>query len=97
MAGHTDAQHHRRVQPAVSIRVKRKRRSTDVIDALTDLFIVEVFQPIRSDNSRRSLSLLVVGRRRKAGYTSLGITRENGYCDSFTGHTDERVRWDVGN
>ena len=71
-------------------RVKRKPNSTDVIDALTDLFILRGAPCfIRSDNGPEFVALAVrnwitaVGA--KTAYIEPGPPWENGYCKSFNG------------
>ena len=72
----------------LEIRVKRKLNSTDVIDALTDLFILRgVPAFIRSDNGPEFVAQTVrdwihaVGA--KTAYIEPGSPWENGYCESF--------------
>ena len=72
----------------LEIRVKRKLNSTDVIDALTDLFILRgVPAFIRSDNGPEFVAKTVrdwiqaVGAR--TAYIEPGSPWENGYCESF--------------
>jgi transposase InsO family protein len=72
------------------IRVKRKLNSTEVIDALTDLFILRgVPAYIRSDNGPEFIAEAVrdwikaVGA--KTAYIEPGSPWENGYCESFNG------------
>lgn len=72
----------------LAIRVKRKLNSTDVIDALTDLFILRgVPACIRSDNGPEFVAQAVrdwinaVGA--KTAYIEPGSPWENGYCESF--------------
>ena len=73
---------------ALMIKVDRKLNSKDVIDALTDLFILRgppVF--IRSDNGPEFIAQAVrdwitaVGS--KTAYIEPGSPWENGYCESF--------------
>ncbi|MBM1223061.1 IS3 family transposase [Ponticoccus sp. SC2-23] len=73
---------------ALVIRVKRKLNSTDVVDALTDLFILRgppAF--IRSDNGAEFIAKKVriwigaVGA--KTAFIAPGSPWENGYCESF--------------
>ena len=73
---------------ALMIKVDRKLNSTDVIDALTDLFILRgppAF--IRSDNGPEFIAQAVrdwiaaVGS--KTAYIEPGSPWENGYCESF--------------
>jgi putative transposase len=72
----------------LAIRVKRKLNSTDVIDALTDLFILRgVPTYIRSDNGPEFIAQAVrdwiqaVGA--KTAYIEPGSPWENGYIESF--------------
>jgi transposase InsO family protein len=72
----------------LEIRVKRKLNSTDVVDALTDLFILRgVPAYIRSDNGPEFIAEIVrnwiaaVGA--KTAYIEPGSPWENGYCESF--------------
>ena len=72
----------------LSIRVRRKLNSTDVIDVLTDLFIRRgVPGHIRSDNGPEFVAKAVrnwisaVGAQ--TAYIAPGSPWENGYCESF--------------
>ncbi len=72
----------------LAIRVKRKLNSTDVVDVLTDLFIIRgVPAFIRSDNGPEFVAKAVrawinaVGS--KTAYIVPGSPWENGYCESF--------------
>ena len=72
----------------LAIRVERKLNSTDVIDVLTDLFILRgVPAFIRSDNGPEFIAQAVrdwiaaVGA--KTAYIVPGSPWENGYCESF--------------
>ena len=72
----------------LSIKVKRKLNSGDVIDALSDLFIMRgVPAFIRSDNGPEFIAQNVrnwieaVGA--KTAYIEPGSPWENGYCESF--------------
>ena len=71
------------------IRVKRKLNSVDVIDVITDLFILRgppTF--ICSDNGSKFVAdamrdwISAVGA--KTAYIEQGSPRENGYCESFS-------------
>ena len=69
------------------IRVDRKLNSTDVVDALTDLFILRgPPEFIRSDNGAEFIAKKVrawigaVGA--KTAFIELGSPWENGYCES---------------
>ena len=73
---------------ALMIRVDRKLNSTDVLDALTDLFILRAPpEYIGSDNGPEFIALKVqdwiaaVGA--KTAYIEPGSPWENGYCESF--------------
>lgn len=70
------------------VRIDRKLNSTDVIDVLSDLFILRgVPAFIRSDNGPEFIAQTVqdwiaaVGAR--TAYIELGSSWENGYCESF--------------
>lgn len=72
----------------LSIRVKRRLNSTDVIDVLSDLFILRgVPEHIRSDNGPEFVAKAVrkwihaVGA--KTAYIAPGSPWENGYVESF--------------
>ena len=72
----------------MAIRVKRKLNATDVIDVLTDLFIIRGIPAyIRSDNGPEFVAQAVrdwikaVGA--KTAYIEPGSPWENGYCESF--------------
>ena len=73
---------------ALMIRVDRKLNSTDVVDALTDLFILrEPPEFIRSDNGPEFIAekvrtwIAAVGA--KTAFIEPGSPWENGYCESF--------------
>lgn len=73
---------------ALAIRVDRKLNSIDVVDALTDLFILRgppAF--IRSDNGPEFIAEKVRGWisavGAKTAYITPGSPWENGYCESF--------------
>jgi hypothetical protein len=86
---------------ALVIRVKRKLNSTDVVDALTDLFILRgppAF--IRSDNGAEFFAKKVrtwigaVGA--KTAFIAPGSPWENGYCESFNARfRDELLNGEV--
>ena len=72
----------------LAIRVDRKLKSTDVIDVLSDLFILRgVPGHVRSDNGPEFVAKAVrdwiaaVGA--KTAYIEPGSPWENGYCESF--------------
>ena len=73
---------------ALMIRVNRKLNSTDVVDALTDLFILRGPPAyIRSDNGPEFVAekvrkwITTVGA--KTAFIEPGSPWENGYCESF--------------
>jgi putative transposase len=75
---------------SLAIRVARKLNSTDVIEALADLFVLRgVPAHVRSDNGPEFIALALrewiaaVGAR--TAYIEPGSPWENGYCESFTG------------
>ena len=72
----------------LAIRIDRKLNSTDVIDALSDLFILRgVPRHVRSDNGPEFIAKAVrewiaaVGA--KTAFIEPGSPWENGYCESF--------------
>jgi len=72
----------------LAIRINRKLKATDVIDALSDLFILRgIPTHIRSDNGPEFIAqnlrdwLAAVGA--KTAYIMPGSPWENGYCESF--------------
>ena len=80
----------------LAIRVKRKLNSTEVIDALTDLFILRgVPAYIRSDNGPEFIAEAVrdwikaVGA--KTAYIEPGSLWENGYRESFNGRMRDEL------
>ena len=85
----------------LEMRVKRKLNSTDVIDALTDLFILRGIPAyIRSDNGPEFVAKTVrnwiaaVGA--KTAYIEPGSPWENGYCESFNARfRDELLNGEV--
>ena len=85
----------------LTIKVERKLNSTNVIDALTDLFILRGPPAyIRSDNGPEFVALAVrdwiaaVGT--KTAYIEPGSPWENGYCESFNGRfRDELLNGEV--
>jgi len=73
---------------ALTIRVDRRLNSVDVVDALTDLFMLRgPPEFIRSDNGPEFIAekvqdwIAAVGAR--TAYIEPGSPRENGYCESF--------------
>ncbi|RBW54994.1 IS3 family transposase [Ruegeria sp. A3M17] len=85
----------------LAIRVKRKLNSVDVIDILTDLFILRgAPRFIRSDNGPEFVAQAVrdwiaaVGA--KTAYIEPGSPWENGYCESFNGRfRDELLNGEI--
>ena len=76
------------IKEALMIRVDRKLNSTDVLDALTDLFILRgPPEYIRSDNGPEFIAqklrdwIAAVGA--KTAYIEPGSPWENGYCERF--------------
>ena len=70
----------------LAIRVKRKLNSTDVVDVLTDLFIMRgVPAFIRSDNGPEFVAKAVRAWINAVGSKTAYIVSpwENGYCESF--------------
>ena len=75
---------------ALAIRVARRLRATDVIDVLSDLFILRgVPAYIRSDNGpefvAQALRDWIDAVGAKTAYIEPGSPWENGYCESFNG------------
>ena len=85
----------------LAIRVKRKLNSTDVVDALTDLFILRgVPSFIRSDNGPEFIAEIVrnwiAAVEAKTTYIDPGSPWENGYCESFNARLrDELLNGEV--
>ncbi|WP_122072972.1 IS3 family transposase [Pseudophaeobacter sp. EL27] len=80
----------------LAIRVKRKLNANEVIDALTDLFILRgVPSYIRSDNGPEFIAEAVRGWIKavgaKAAYIEPGSPWENGYCESFNGRMRDEL------
>jgi transposase InsO family protein len=72
----------------IAIRVNRRLKATDVIDVLSDLFILRgVPDHIRSDNGpefiAKALRDWIVAVGTKTAYIMPGSPWENGYCESF--------------
>ena len=72
----------------LAIRIDRKLNSTDVIDALSDLFILRgVPGHVRSDNGPEFIAKVVrewiVAVGAKTAFIEPGSPWENGYCESF--------------
>ena len=85
----------------LAIRVKRKLNSTDVVDTLTDLFILRgVPSFIRSDNGPEFIAEIVrnwiAAVEAKTAYIEPGSPWENGYCESFNARLrDELLNGEV--
>ena len=85
----------------LAIKVDRKLNSTNVIDVLTDLFILRGSPAfIRSDNGPEFIAQTVrdwiaaVGA--KTAYIEPGSPWENGYCESFNGRfRDELLNGEI--
>ncbi len=80
----------------LAIRVKRKLNSLDVIDVLSDLFILRGIPAyIRSDNGPEFVAQAVrdwiaaVGA--KTAFIEPGSPWENGYCESFNGRLRDEL------
>ncbi len=80
----------------LAIRVKRKLNSVEVIDALSDLFILRgVPRFIRSDNGPEFVAeavrtwITTVGA--KTAFIEPGSPWENGYCESFNGRLRDEL------
>ena len=92
---------HEHTRECLAIRVKRKLNSIDVIDTLTDLFILRSIPAyIRSDNGPEFVAQAVrdwikaVGA--KTAYIEPGSPWENGYCESFNARfRDELLNGEV--
>jgi transposase InsO family protein len=75
---------------AIAIRVARSLKSTDVIEALCDLFVERgIPAHIRSDNGPEFVALAlrewIAAVGAKTAYIEPGSPWENGYCESFNG------------
>ena len=85
----------------LAIRVKRKLNATEVIDALSDLFILRGTPAfIRSDNGPEFVAeavrrwIAAVGA--KTPYIEPGSPWESGYCESFNGRMrDEMLNGEI--
>jgi transposase InsO family protein len=72
----------------LAIRINRKLKSSDVIDALADLFILRgIPEHIRSDNgaefTAKAVQEWIAAVGTKTAYIEPGSPWENGYCESF--------------
>ena len=85
----------------LAIRVKRKLNSTDVVDVLTDLFIMRgVPAFIQSDNGpefvAKAIRAWINAVGSKTAYIVPGSPWENGYCESFNARfRDELLIGDI--
>ena len=75
---------------SLAIRVARKLKATDVIDALCELFVSRgIPAHIRSDNGPEFVALAlwewIAAVGAKTAYIEPGSPWENGYCESFNG------------
>jgi putative transposase len=75
---------------SLAIKVARKLRTTDVIEALCDLFVLRgIPAHIRSDNGpefvAEALREWIAAVGAKTAYIEPGSPWENGYCESFNG------------
>ncbi len=85
----------------IAIRVERKLKAVDVIDVLSDLFILRgVPTHIRSDNGpefiAKALREWIAAVGAKTAYIMPGSPWESGYCESFDSKLrDERLNDDI--
>ena len=80
----------------LAIRVSRKLKAVDVIDALTDLFILRgIPGHIRSDNGpefiAKALRDWIAAVGASTAYIEPGSPWENGYCESFNSKLREEL------
>ena len=78
------------IREAIAIRVAKKLKATDVIEALCDLFVERgVPANIRSDNGPEFIALAlrewIAAVGAKTAYIEPGSPWENGYYESFNG------------
>ncbi len=78
------------------IRVARKLETTDVIEALCELFVSRgIPAHIRSDNGSELVALalreLIAAVGAKTAYIEHGSPWENGYCESFNGNLRDEL------
>ena len=81
---------------AIAIRVARSLKSTDVIEALYDLFVERgIPAHIRSDNGPEFVALAlrewIAAVGAKTAYIEPGSPWENGYCESFNGKLRDKL------
>ena len=85
----------------LAIRVKRKLNSMDVVDVLTDLFILRgVPRFIRSDNgpefAAEAVRRWIKAVGAQTAFIEPGSPWENGYCESFNGRfRDELLNGEI--
>jgi putative transposase len=85
----------------LAIRINRKLKSSDVIDVLSDLFILRgVPEHIRSDNGpefvAKTVQYWIAAVGAKTAYIEPGRPWENGYIESFnTRLSDELLNGDI--
>jgi putative transposase len=85
----------------LAIRVSRRLNATDVVDVLSDLFILRgVPGHIRSDNGpefiAKSVREWIVAVGAKTAYIEPGSPWENGYCESFNAKLrDELLKGEI--
>ena len=80
----------------LSIRVERKLNSENVIDVLTELFIIRGFpEYIRSDNGpefvAKSVRNWISAVGAKTAYIEPGSPGENGFCESFNSRLRDEI------
>ncbi len=80
----------------IAIRVNRRLKAVDVIDVLSDLFILRgIPRHIRSDNGpefiARALRDWIAAVGAKTAYIMPGSPWENGYCESFNSKLREEL------
>jgi transposase InsO family protein len=81
---------------SLAIKVARKLKATDVIEALCDLFVLRgIPTHIRSDNGpefvAEALREWVAAVGAKTAYIEPGTPWENGYCESFNGKLRDKL------
>jgi putative transposase len=81
----------------LAIRVARKLKAIDVIDVLSDLFILQgILAYIRSDNGSefvaKAVQEWIAGVGAKSAYIERGSPGENGYIESFNARLRRATR-----
>ena len=84
----------------IAIRVNRRLKAVDVIDVLSDLFILRgIPRHIRSDNGpefiARALRDWIAAVGAKTAYIMPGSPWENGYCESFNSKLRELLNGEI--